>query len=200
MTLPPGESGDYRRVLQSIRTALPELPERTVFVSSTGVFAGASDDRMRSESDEPTPSTDRALELLDGERAARELFGAVIVRPAGIYGEGREFLIRRVREGVSLDHRRWTNRIHEVDLVRVLDRVLWMGDPPALVHAVDGVPARLGAVAGFIAERLGVPLPPKDPEAMGGGHRLDGGLVQQIMGPFVYPSYVDGYSEMLLAR
>ena len=42
VTLPPGERIDsYRVALTHLAQALPAVPDRTVFVSSTGVFAGA---------------------------------------------------------------------------------------------------------------------------------------------------------------
>ncbi|WP_244632218.1 sugar nucleotide-binding protein [Microbacterium sp. Se63.02b] len=156
ITLPPsGEVTGYRTALTHLAAALARVPARTVFVSSTGVFDGAGSKHPLTERDEPAPTTDRSRGLRDGERAAIELFDAVVVRPAGIYGPGRDFLVRRVREGAAVDHARRTNRIHETDLVRVLDVLLRMDAPPRLVHAVDEDPAPLGEVVRFIAARMG---------------------------------------------
>jgi nucleoside-diphosphate-sugar epimerase len=198
VTLPPGPRIDsYRVALGHLAVALPQLPERTLFVSSTGVFEGAAPDPPLTEQDEPPLSTDRARGLRDGERAAQELFSAVVVRPAGIYGQGRDFLLRRVREQVPVDHQRWTNRIHETDLVRTLETLLRMPTPPLLVHAVDGTPAPLGDVVSSIGRMLSLPAPPALPSDGPTGHVLDGALLRSILPRLENPSYVEGYAEMI---
>ena len=196
VTLPPADPG-YRVVLGHVADALPAMPARTIFVSSTGVFEAGPFDRTITEADEPAPTSDRARGLRDGELAARELFDAVIVRPAGIYGPGREFLLRQVREHAVVNHRRRTNRIHETDLVRALDVLLRMPEPPALVHGVDAAPAPLGEVVAFIARGLGLDVPPDDPTAGRSGTVLDGTLLRSVLGELRYPSYTDGYAEMI---
>lgn len=200
VTLPPGEDVDgYRRALQHLERALPDAPERTVFVSSTGVFAGVGPEAPITEDDEPPLSSDRARALRDGERAAVELFGASVVRPSGIYGPGRDFLLRTVREGRTVDRQRWTNRIHEADLVRTLHILLRRAESPALLHATDEQPVQLGEVVDFLAERLGVPAPPAAPADRATGHILDGALLRRTLGDLEHPTYVSGYTEMLAA-
>lgn len=198
VTLPPGERVDgYRRALSHISAALPRRPERTVFVSSTGVFAGTGPERSLTEQDEPVITSARAEALRDGELAAREFFDAVIVRPAGIYGPGRDFLIRRVRERAPVDHHRWTNRIHEADLVRTIDLLLRVPSPPPLVHAVDTRAVLLGEVVDHIAARLGVETPPDIGAERESGHVLDGALLHGLLGPLEYPTFESGYDAML---
>lgn len=202
ITLPPDPSGEpvYRRAFGHLADALPANPQRVVFVSSTRVFEGRPGPRPLTEADAPAPLTARATELLDGESAATELFGAVIVRPAGIYGPGRDSLIRRVAGGVPVDHTRRTNRVHETDLVRLLEALLRADAPPVLVHAVDEAPAPLGDVVAHIAMRLGVQPPPHaDPET-GGGTVLTGALAKALLGGWEYPGYREGYDELLAGR
>ncbi|MEZ0140355.1 hypothetical protein AB1285_16085 [Microbacterium sp. NRRL B-14842] len=197
VTLPPGpDVSSYRTALSHLAAALPSPPARTLFVSSTGVFDGAGGAEPVTERVEPVPTTDRGRGLRDGERAAVELFDAVVVRPAGIYGPGREFLLRKVREGAPVAHRRRTNRIHETDLVRALDLLLRTPEPPALVHAVDRAPAPLGDVMTFLADRLGLPVPPDDGSAPS-GFVYDGTLLRSVLGDLAYPTYEDGYTEMI---
>ncbi|MFS0894541.1 sugar nucleotide-binding protein [Microbacterium sp. 179-I 3D3 NHS] len=198
ITLPPaGGVGGYRAALAHLAAALPAVPERTVFVSSTGVFEGSASGAPITERDEPAPASDRSRELYDGERAAIELFSAVIVRPAGIYGPGRGFLQRKVREHAVVNHRRRTNRVHEVDLVRALDLLLRTPDPPALVHAVDQAPVPLGEVVTHIAALLGVELPPDDPAGEPTGLVHDGALLLSLLGELDYPTYAEGYADMI---
>lgn len=197
ITLPPGTGPSaYPSLLRHLAAALPSRPTRTVFVSSTGVFDGPGSPEPLTERVAPEPITDRGIGLREGERAAVDLFGAVVVRPAGIYGPGRDFLLRRVREGAAVNHRRRTNRIHEVDLVRTLDLLLRMPEPPSLLHAVDDGPAPLGDVVTFLAGRLGVPVPPHDGGGPG-GFVYDGALLRSLLGPLEFPTFEDGYADML---
>lgn len=197
ITVPPGEGvAAYRSALTHLAGALPAPPTRTVFVSSTGVFDGPGHARALTERDAPSPSTDRGRGLRDGEHTAITLFDAVVVRPAGIYGPGREFLLRRVRAGEPVSHRRRTNRIHETDLVRALDLLLRVPEPPRLLHAVDGTPAPLGDVVAFIAGGLGLPVPPDD-GAAATGHVYDGARLRALLGGLEHPSYASGYAEMV---
>ncbi|WEK61245.1 MAG: sugar nucleotide-binding protein [Candidatus Microbacterium colombiense] len=197
ITLTPSGAQGYRAALERLADALPVVAARTVFVSSTGVFEGWESASPITERDEPAPHSDRARELRDGELAAVELLDAVIVRPAGIYGPGREFLIRQVREQATVNHRRRTNRIHEHDLVRTIDALLRMPEPPQVLHAVDAAPAPLSDVVAFIAQTLGMPTPPDDAAAGATGTVLDGSLLRSLLGELDYPTYREGYAEML---
>lgn len=198
VTLPPGDTEtSYRTALGHLACALPDPPARTVFVSSTGVFEGADPDHPLTEEDEPTPTTPRSRGLVDGERAAVELFDAVVVRPAGIYGPGRDFLVRKVREGAAVDHSRRTNRIHESDLVRTLDLLLRMDDPPRVLHAVDQGPAPLGDVVRFLAARLNAQVPPDSGPAGPRGVVYDGTLLLSLLGGLEHPTYESGYARMV---
>lgn len=202
VTLPPGPVVDgYCVALGHIAAALPSLPERTVFVSSTGVFDGAFDGERAAErvTEEtlPAPTTARARALLDGEVAAVELFSAVVLRPAGIYGPGREFLIRQVREQRPVDHGRWTNRIHETDLVRAILALVRADAPPRVLHAVDGRPALMRDVVSFIARTIDLPVPGDSGDSEPHGKIIDGRLLDGFLGALEHPSFESGYAEML---
>lgn len=202
ITLPPSTEGDsiYPPALRGLAEALPAMPSRVVFVSSTRVFEGRPGETPLTERDAPKVSSERGGDLVEGERLASELFGARIVRPAGIYGPGRDFLVRRVLEGAAIDHTRRTNRIHETDLVRLLEAMLRADSAPPLIHGVDTEPVLLGDVASYIADRLGVEPPPHvDPE-VGGGTVLDGSLLREFLGDLEYPTFREGYDEMIAAR
>lgn len=195
ISLPDGGNG-AAAALRHLRAALPSTPERTILVSSTRVFDGAPAGTVLTEADAPVPGSERARALAETEEVARELFGAFVLRPAGIYGPGRDFLVRAVREGRPANHGRLTNRIHEADLVRTLWALLTASAPPAVLHAVDQAPAPLGEVLGFLAGRLGVPVPA---DAGGGpeGRVFDGAALLGLLGSLGFPGYRDGYDAML---
>lgn len=199
VTLPPGPTADaYRRALGHIADALPTAPDRTVFVSSTGVF-DAETDAVITEAVAPAPVTPRGVALRDGELAAIENFSAVILRPAGIYGPGRDFLIRQVRAQNAVDHGRRTNRIHETDLVRTVLALARADAPPPVLHAVDGHPALMRDVVAFLARELDLPVPPDSGAGEPHGKVIDGGLLARFLGPLQHPSFHSGYAEMLAA-
>jgi nucleoside-diphosphate-sugar epimerase len=191
-----GNPGGYLTALRHLATALPDVPSRTVFVSSTGVFDRPTKDGTLTEDHTPAPVSPRAVTLADGEALARDLFDAHVVRPAGIYGPGREFLLRTVRDGTPVNYRRRTNRIHETDLVRTLEAMLDAVEPPAVLHAVDSQPAELGDIVSFIADRLGLEPPPRATPDEPAGTYLDGTALGRFLGPLHYPGYVQGYREM----
>ncbi|GAA2181379.1 SDR family oxidoreductase [Leucobacter tardus] len=206
ITLTPGrpaptlDDSAYLASLRHLADALPSRPDRVVFVSSTGVFEGRPEGAERWEGDVPEPETDRGRLLLAGERTAVDLFGAAVVRPAGIYGPGREFLLRKVLQGEAMAMRKGTNRIHEFDLVTLLETLIAADGPrPALVHAVDRAPAPMGEVVGCIGELLGVAPPPAlDPDP--GGGAILRGRIEEFTGPLRFPTYVEGYADIIARR
>lgn len=197
ITLAPSAAASYLEPLQHLAAALPELPRRTVFVSSTRVLEGYDASRPLTEADPARPRSDRARVLVQGEQRARELFGASILRPAGIYGPGREHLIRTVLEGRPVEHDRRTNRIHEADLVRAIAALLLAPAPPALLHAADGAPARLSEVVTHLAQRLGVPVPPRLSPDPGAGTVLDACALRELLGHLEVPDFRAGYDALL---
>lgn len=190
----------YRRSLETLAASLPSIPERVVFVSSTRVFEGRGDGSSINETDAPAPTSDRGRALVDGERRAVELLGASVLRPSGIYGPGRDSLIRRVLAGDPIQYARRTNRVHETDLVRAIEALLERSDAPRLLHATDASPASLGEVASFVAGELGVDAPPRIHPEEASGTLLSGERMHAFLGSLDYPGYRDGYAEMVRLR
>lgn len=190
----------YIESLKNLHDRLPSLPDRVVFVSSTGVFDSSHRGKTLSEVDIPSPTSDRGRLLKKGEEVARELFGAHVIRPAGIYGHGREMIIRKVMDHQPVQYDRMTNRIHEQDLVEAITRVVTDDHPPRILHAVDLAPAPLQEVVEFVASQLGVEVPPSLPTDGPSGKMLDGELLSAYLGGLTFPSYREGYKEILSAR
>ncbi|WP_413542646.1 SDR family NAD(P)-dependent oxidoreductase [Citricoccus nitrophenolicus] len=195
-----GHDGGYLASLRNLAAALPQVPSRVVLVSSTRVLGGHTHGRPLTELDAPSPVGPRATTLLDGERLAAELFDAHILRPAGIYGPGREMLLRKVLEHTPVQYARRTNRIHEDDLVRTLHALVTAEAPPRLLHAADRAPAPLGDVVTFIAGRLGFPPPPAVEPAEATGTVLDGTRLLDLLGTLEHPTYRSGYGHLIAAR
>lgn len=171
---PPGQGPtDPRttRLLQALSRG--GAPCTLVYGSTTGVYGdagGAEFDETRSVA----PTTDRARRRVHAEAAVRA-FGrrhaeagtrACILRIPGIYaldrvgGDPRE----RVRRGSPVlrpEDDVWTNHIHADDLARACVAALWRARPGRVVHVSDDTRLRMGDYFDFVADRFGLPRPPR---------------------------------------
>ena len=202
-TATPGardESAYRRTYLDGFRHLVDHVrAERLVFVSSTAVY-GQDAGEWVDEDAETVPSRFNGRVLLRGESVARDAGGCVL-RFSGIYGPGRDALIRRVRSG-SVRCRReppiWTNRIHADDCAAALEHLLGLPDPDPVYLASDDAPAPRWEVLSWLAERLGAPAPQGDPEASGGqGKRVSAARLKATGFAVQYPDFRAGYEALL---
>lgn len=180
---------------------------RVIFVSSTAVYGQSRGEWVDEES--PThPQRFSGKRTLEAEELLAERTGsrAVSIRFAGIYGPGRTRLVRKVKEGKPChdDPPRWTNRIHEDDVVGVLMHVGGMAEPAPLYVGVDHEPATDCQVADFIAGELGLPAPLRqesdDAEEVGvrgANKRCRNDRLVESGYRFTFPTYREGYGAML---
>ena len=170
---------------------------RVVYTSSTRVYSQNSGEWV--DEDSPTGGDDiYARLLLEGEAAARESAApAVVVRLAGIYGPGRTRLIDRVRAGEPCSAA-YTNRIHRDDCAGVLHHVMRLERPLPLYLGADSEPATQCEVMDWIAERLGLPAPPRADAGPGRrGKRCRNARLTGSGYAFEYPGYREGYEAVL---
>ncbi len=209
--LAPSGRGEaaYREIyLEGTGNLLAAMPRRglpLLLVSSTGVY-GQDGGEWVDEDTPPAPVTPSGRILLEAEdRVLAARPDATIVRFSGIYGPGRTWLIDRVRSGqpMQVDPPSYTNRIHRDDCARVLAWLLarrLAGDelPPRLL-ASDDDPAPLSEVMTWIADLLDCPAPPPAPRdpAAPGNKRCRNELLRELGYTFLFPSYREGYEDML---
>jgi len=197
--------GGLRNLLDALEGAAV-VPRRFVLVSSTAVY----DVNDGSWVDEETPanpqpgSTDAIL--LDAERMLHSrLPAATVFRLAGIYGPGRERLIRQVRDGTATvsARSRHTNRIHRDDAAAAIVHLLLRDEQPAPLYlGVDNAPVVSAEVLSFVAAELGLPAPtPGESESQrGGDKRISNALLRSTGFTFTYPTYVEGYRAVIAGR
>lgn len=181
-------------------------PRRVLFVSSTAVYGDAGGGWV-DESTTAAPGAFSGRILLEAEELlVSRLAGTgtmpVVLRLGGIYGPGRTRLIDQVRNGTAVvpDQPRFTNRIHRDDAAAALVHLASMEAIPATVYVgVDNSPADLGDVLRFLASEMGYPEPPIGPagEARGGNKRCNNALLRGTGFEFTYPSFREGYREVL---
>lgn len=176
--------------------ALPALPQRIVFVSSTAVHGEDHGGWV----DEDTPPQPRAWNgelLLEAEQRLRERVARlVVVRFAGLYGPGREALLAGVRAGRAGASGHWTNRIHVHDAAAALHHVLGLAAPAGLYLGADGQPALEAEVMQWLAARLGLAstAPIAGPPS---GRRVRVARLAASGFDWAWPDYRAGYGGLL---
>ena len=190
---------DYRAIFidaqRRLLDAFGSPPERWLFVSSTAVHGEDSGDRVDEQSATP-PKAFNGRVLLDAERAlADALPGAVVLRPSGLYGPGRDALLQRARRDEPA-HPRWTNRVHVEDVAAALSHLLDLADPQPVYLCSDDLPARQDEVLGWLRVRMGLP-PLATIEEAESGRRVSNARLRGSGWVPRWPDYRTGYGALL---
>lgn len=197
------DEATYRAVyVDALRHLLAAVPaaRQVVFVSSTAVY-GDHGGAWVDESSPCRPSAFNGRVLLEAEQVAQSCGReALVLRLGGIYGPGREMLLRRVRAGEPLpvsDPPLYTNRIHVDDAAAAavhLVRQHVLG----IVNLVDDQPAAQSEVLDWLAARMGLPSlariaaePPQDNKRVANARLRATGFALR------YPDFRAGYDDLL---
>lgn len=180
-------------------------PRRVFFVSSTSVYAQQDGEVVDEES--PTePSGFSGTLMREAEQALLEhSLPGTVVRFSGIYGPGRDRLIRQVSEGriAPASPTMFTNRIHRDDCSGVLAHLIRKcadGESVAPLYlASDTDPAPLHEVMSWLAKQLKVETTEiiQSPLRRRASKRCDSSLLIESGYRFRYPNYRDGYAQVL---
>ncbi len=214
VALTPGGFDDdsYRRTyVDGLRNLLAVLDRdalrHLLWVSSTGVYH-QNDGALVDERSPTEPTTFSGRRLLEAERLLRDAgLPHSCIRFGGIYGPGRDRLLRQLRDGrrTRAEPVRYSNRIHRDDCVGALDFLLRRAadgralDP--LYVGVDTEPAPVALVERWFAARLGIDydtLADSDGELRGGGRRCSSARLQALGYRFHYPSYREGLPTLIV--
>jgi nucleoside-diphosphate-sugar epimerase len=143
------------------------LPQHFVYISTSGVYgdcAGAWVDETRPL----RPATARAERRVDAERRLRDWgrrsqVRICVLRAPGIYSEQR-LPLERLREGTPAlvpEQDSYTNHIHADDLARMAVSALSHGFPGRMYNACDDSMLKTGDYFDLVADRYGLPRPPR---------------------------------------
>ncbi len=176
-----------------------------VFVSSTRVYGESQGGWV----DEETPLQPKdiigKLLRLGEEQVLVHRPDNIIVRFSGIYGPGRQRLLRLAKEGAPVQRHPpyYTNRIHQDDcagvLVFLLEARLSGKTLKSCYLASDDAPASMFDVMSWLAGALGYDPPPEqalDAEAVQ-NKRCRNDLIKSLGYVFQYPSYREGYLPLI---
>ena len=204
-----GYGAGYVAPAAALRAACEALPpslrpRRLLWVSSTRVY-GESGGGWVDENTEPQPQGFAGRRLLEAERTlqASEV-PTTVVRFSGIYGPGRDRLIRAVKGGrvAPAVPVQWTNRIHSEDCAGVLAHLIERELRGAAVADVyigsDCAPVSAHEVQSWLAQRLGVsPVEETVADSVSAGRRCSNQRLLDSGYRFRYPTWQDGYQELL---
>lgn len=180
---------------------LKQSPVRTLLVSSTAVY-GESDGGVVDEETRPESTGFNGKVLLKMEQlAGRCTENLVVVRFSGIYGPGRERLIRQaVSEGFEVQRfpPLFTNRIHRDDAAAVLNYLLEFEKPEPLYLATDNLPVPRYEVVEWLATAQGASAPKGlVVENANRGKRVNNQRLRDSGFRLSYPDYRAGYGAVI---
>ena len=141
------------------------LPQRLVYISTSGVYGDASG-KVVSEIHRTMPNSDRAKRRLSAEKNLRK-FGqdmgvsVSILRVPGIYSKDRLPIDRLLDETpMILKHQdSYTNHIHVVDLVNIIIATFNTGRIGRIYNVSDDSKLRIGDYFDVVAEHKGLKKP-----------------------------------------
>ncbi|MGZ4980194.1 MAG: 2-dehydropantoate 2-reductase N-terminal domain-containing protein [Methylobacter sp.] len=196
----------YETGLDNLLARLPQIP--WLMVSTTSVY-GQSQGEWVDEDSVAEPANITSQLIRQAEQKLLALNPAnIVVRFSGIYGPGREYLLRLAMQAPAIQQTPpyFTNRIHQRDCVGVLAFLLEQrlaGNALAQCYlASDDDPAPMWDVMTWLADRLHcAPSSVKTVDADAGMNKRCCNARLKAQGyRFQYPSYRDGYSELMSAQ
>lgn len=181
-----------------------QQPKRLLFVSSSGVYSQTEGEWVDETSPAEATSYSGRIMREAEQIALNSGIAASVVRLTGIYGPGREWMLRQVRKGyrVAVDPPLYGNRIHADDAGGLLAFLLQADLQGKTLEdcyiGVDNAPVPLAEVVGWLRERLGITEWAAEASVRrAGSKRCSNARAKALGWEPRYPSYREGYSAML---
>ncbi len=143
------------------------LPQRLVYVSTSGVYGDCGGDLVP-ETRPIQPQSPRAKLRADAESRIRNWAGhngiaASILRVPGIYASDRLPLdrLRKATPAIVAAEDAYTNHIHADDLARSIIAALRHAKPNRVYHVADDSQMKMGEYFDAVADAFALPHPPR---------------------------------------
>lgn len=213
ITLTPASFSDegYQQVyVQGLANLLAALKgaatlRRILFVSSTSVYH-QSDGGWVDEESGTQPESFSGRRLLEAEALlSASVYSSSVIRFAGIYGPGRRRLIEQLMSGQGCQQQPplLTNRIHRDDCVGFLAHLLLRDREGNTLHplyiGVDSEPVPMWDLKRWMAGEMGIDPDTLTTDAVNRRNSKRCSNQRMLASGYSlrYPSYRDGYIEML---
>jgi len=181
---PPGDSGEIDQRSANLIAALSSRPPaRMVYISTSGVYgdcAGAWVDEDRPVA----PETPRGARRADAERALLTWgvqcgVAVCVLRVPGIYAAERLPLaqLKRGAPVLRAEDDVYTNHIHADDLAAICVTALARGAAGRIYNASDDSEMKMGDYFDLVADRAGLPRPPRISRAAAEAGAISEGLL-----------------------
>lgn len=192
------------------------LPQQLVYISTSGVY-GDCHGAWVEETQPLRPETARAGRRVDAEHRLRRWgqrsgVGICVLRAPGIYSELR-LPLKRLREGtpaLRAEDDAFTNHIHADDLARMVVAALSFSPACRIYNASDDSVLMMGDYFDLVADRFGLPRPPRVSRAEAGtriapallsfmseSRRLSNQRIKRELGfQLCYPTVRDGIAAV----
>ncbi|MBJ79825.1 MAG: hypothetical protein CMH60_00750 [Myxococcales bacterium] len=205
-----GDINAYRKAYvdgpRNLLANLKSMAKKFIYLSSTRVY-GEHGGAWVNEQTNPQPLDKQAELLLEGERIAEQIeCVSYILRLGGIYGPGRDFFIRHIKnnhESLSASTQSFTNRIHVDDIVAICAAFHQENMGPGIYLGVDSEPVSQAELYLWMTKELGLSKPRLTDERTQNPHRGNKRCSNQKLRDagfkFRYPSFREGYGAMLKA-
>jgi nucleoside-diphosphate-sugar epimerase len=195
----------YQIGLNNILTHFDGHQPAWFFVSSTSVYGQHQGEWVDEES---TAQPDTVCSQLIREAELRLInlnAGHTIVRFSGIYGPGREYLLRMAKQSPLIQKAPpyYTNRIHQQDCVGVLIYLLEQRLAGVALEscylASDDDPAPMWDVITWLTQQMQCPAPLEKNGASehSMNKRCNNSRLKALGYRFTYPSYKEGYQALI---
>jgi nucleoside-diphosphate-sugar epimerase len=210
-----GYRKSYVEGMRQILNWVREVPvERFLYTSSTSVYPQDGGVWVDESADLAGASQTGSL-LAESERlieADAALFDAwYVFRLSGIYGPGRHYLLKQLREGDGVIPGRgdyFMNMIHLDDIVQAIVCAAAGTAASGIYNLSDGAPEKKEIVLAYLAKQLDFPVPRFAPDQISPRLKRRGGRMpdrrianrkaREVLGwSPSYPSFKEGYASIL---
>jgi len=176
--------------------------QHVFFVSSTRVY-GQKTDALLDEATDAIPADFGGKRLLEAESLLGKIAcKSTILRLSGIYGAGRLRMINLAKSPESWpDQNSWTNRIHRDDAAAfMVFLVISLTNKKNILPCyivTDSAPSSQYEVLNWIAAQINA-VKPNHMNTIKGGKRLSNARLLSTGFKLRYPSFKEGYANLLL--
>ena len=186
----------YRRLYRDgLRRLLDAMEaQRVIFVSSTAVYGQDAGEWVTETSITDAPAFNGRV-LLEAEAELAAHPAGIALRLSGIYGPGRDALLRKARAGTA-SRQHWTNRIHVDDAASALSHLLDLAAPQRLYLGNDDRPALEHEVQDWVRAQEDLPAVAVV-EGPVSGRRVANTRLRGSGWLPAHPDFRSGYSSLL---